>query len=154
MATHCSILAWRILWIFIGKTYAEAEAPILWPPDVKNWLIRKDPDWGQEKWARENKMVGWHHWLNGHEFEQTPGDSAGQGSLARWGLGVCKSQTQLSNWTTATCLLSICLFLYYLSICLVIKQHKIDPFSKFLITQYSALNPRSAQRSKTYRLYN
>ena len=74
-------------WIFIGRTDAEAEAPILWPPDVKSWLIRKDPDAGKD-WREEQKgmtgyeMVGWHHWLNGHEFEQTPGDGEGQGGLA------------------------------------------------------------------------
>ena len=67
-------------WIFIEKTDAEAEAPILWPPDAKNWLTGKDPDAGkdrgQEKMgATEDEMVGWHLWLNGHEFEQTPGDS-------------------------------------------------------------------------------
>ena len=61
-------------WIFIGRTDAEAETPIYWPPDVKNWLIGKDPDagkdWGQEeKGMTKHKMVGWHHWLNGHEFE-------------------------------------------------------------------------------------
>ena len=66
---------------------AEAEAPILWPPDVKSQLIEKDPDagkhWGQEeKGVTEDEMVGWHHWLNGHEFEQTQGDSEGQRSLA------------------------------------------------------------------------
>ena len=66
---------------------SEAEAPILWPLDVKNWPIGKDPvagkDWGQEeKGATEDEMVGWHHRLNGHEFEQTLGDSEGQGSLA------------------------------------------------------------------------
>ena len=73
-------------WIFIGRTDAEAKAPILWPPDVKGWLIRKDPDagkdWWQEKGMREDEMVGWHHWLNGHEFEQAPGDGEGQESLA------------------------------------------------------------------------
>ena len=74
-------------WIFIVKTDAEAEAPILWPPGVKSWLTGKDPDagkdWGQEKKrATEDEMIGWHHQLNGHEFEQTPGDSEGQGSLA------------------------------------------------------------------------
>jgi len=63
------------LWIFIGRMDAEAEAPVLWPPDSKSWLIGKDPDagkdWGQEeKGAAEDEMVGWHHWLNGHEFEQ------------------------------------------------------------------------------------
>ena len=61
-------------WIFIGRTNSEAETPILWPPDEKNWLIWKDPDagkdWGQEKKGMtEDEMVGWHHWLNGHEFE-------------------------------------------------------------------------------------
>ena len=61
-------------WIFIGRTDAEAEAPILWPPDVKNWLIWKDPDAGkdwrqEEKGMTEDEMVGCHHWLNGHEFE-------------------------------------------------------------------------------------
>ena len=74
-------------WIFIGRTDAEAEALIVWPPDAKSQLIRKDPnagkDWGQEeKGVTEDKIVGWHHWLNEHEFEQTPGDSEGQGSLA------------------------------------------------------------------------
>ena len=66
-------------WIFIGRTNAEAKAPILWPPDEKNWLTGKDPDagkdWGQEKWVTEDEMVEWHHWLNGYEFEQTPGDN-------------------------------------------------------------------------------
>ena len=61
-------------WIFIGRTDVEAETPILWPPDVKSWLVWKDPDagkyWGQEeKGTTEDEMVGWHHWLNGHEFE-------------------------------------------------------------------------------------
>ena len=74
-------------WVFIGRTDAEAEASTLWPPDAKSRLIGKDlgsgKDWGQEeKRATENEMVGWHHWLNGHEFELTPGDDEGQGSLA------------------------------------------------------------------------
>ena len=65
-------------WIFIRKTDVEAETPILWPPDVKNWLIGKDPDAGkdwrqEEKGMIEDEMVGWHHWLNEHEFEQAPG---------------------------------------------------------------------------------
>ena len=60
--------------MFIGKTDAEAETPVLWPPDVKSWLIWKDTDggkdWGQEeKETTEDEMVGWHHWLNRHEFE-------------------------------------------------------------------------------------
>ena len=74
-------------WLFIGRTDAEAEAPILWPPDVKNWLIGKDPDAGkdwrqEEKGTTKNEMVGWHHWLNGHEFEQAPGVGDQQGGLA------------------------------------------------------------------------
>ena len=73
--------------MFTGRTDAEAETPILWPPDVKNWLLGKDldagKDWGQEeKGAIEDEMVEWHHWLNGHEFEPAPRDSKGQGSLA------------------------------------------------------------------------
>ena len=68
-------------WIFIGRADAEAEAPILWLPDAKNQVTGKDPDvgkdWGQEKEATEDEIVGWHHQLNGHEFEQTLGDSEG-----------------------------------------------------------------------------
>ena len=78
-------------WIFIRRT--DAEAPILWPPDVKSWLIGKDPDTGkdwrqEEKGTTEDEMAGWHHRLDGHEFEQTLGDNEGQGSLAccsQWG---------------------------------------------------------------------
>ena len=96
-------------WIFIERT--KAEAPILWPPDEKSWLIGKDPDafigkdWGQEeKGATEDEVVGWHHQLSGHECEQIPGDSEGQGSLvccSPWG---CKEldRTGFSNWTSTT----------------------------------------------------
>ena len=78
-------------WIFIGRT--DAEAPILWPPDAKSWFIGRDPDAGkdwrqEEKGTTENEMIGWHHWLNGHESEQTQGDGEGQGGLAccnSWG---------------------------------------------------------------------
>ena len=92
-------------WMFIGRTDAEAETPILWPPDVKNWLIRKDPDagkdWRQEKGTTENEMVGWYHWHDGHAFEQAPGVGDGQGGLAccsPWG---CKESdtTEWLNWT-------------------------------------------------------
>ena len=91
-------------WIFTRRADAEAEAPILWPLDKKNWLIRKDldtgKDWGQEeKGATGNEMVGWHHRLDGHESEQTPGVGDGQGSLTCSVHGVAKSRTQLSNWT-------------------------------------------------------
>ena len=70
-------------WLFIGRTVAEAEAPILWPLDAKSWLTGKDPhagnDRGQEKGGTDYEMVGWHPWHNGCESEQTPGDSEGQG---------------------------------------------------------------------------
>ena len=82
-------------WIFIGRTdaEAEAEAPIFWPSDAKSWLIKKDHEDGkyggqEEKGWTEDQMFGWHHQLNGHEFEQTLGDSEGQGSLvccSPWG---------------------------------------------------------------------
>ena len=83
-------------WIFIGRTDTEAETPILWPPDVKNWLTGKDPDAGkdwrqEEKGTTEDEMVGWHYQLDGHEFEQAPGVGDGKGSLAccsPWGCQV------------------------------------------------------------------
>ena len=79
--------------MFIGMTNAETEAPVLWPPDVKNWLTGKDPDAGQdwrqeEKGTTEGEMVGWHHWLDGRECEQAPGTGDGRGSLmcySPWG---------------------------------------------------------------------
>ena len=91
-------------WIFIWRTDAEAETPILWPPDAKKWFTGKDPDAGkdwrqEEKRMTEDEMVGWHHQLNGHEFEHL-GDGEGQGSLHAAVHGVAKSQTWLSNWTT------------------------------------------------------
>ena len=71
--------------MFIGWTDAEAEIPILLPPDAKNWHPEKDPDagkdWRQEKGTTEDEMVGWHHWVDGHEFEQASGVGDGQGSL-------------------------------------------------------------------------
>ena len=74
-------------WVFTGRTDAEAEAPILWPSDVRNWLIGKDcnagKDWRrEEKGTTEDEMVGWHHRLNGHGFGWTPGVGDGQGDLA------------------------------------------------------------------------
>ena len=82
-----SILKGNQSWIFIGRTVAEAETPILWPLNSKKWLIGKAPDAGkdrrqEEKGSTEDEMVGWHHWLNGHEFEQAPGFGDGQGRLA------------------------------------------------------------------------
>ena len=89
-------------WIFIGKTDAKAETPILWPPEVKNWHIWKDPDAGkdwrqEEKGMIEDKMVGRYHQLNGHEFKQAPGVSDGQGSLAccsTWG----HKESDMTEW--------------------------------------------------------
>jgi len=93
-------------WIFIWRTDAEAETPILQPPDGKNWLIGKDPDAGKDwrqnkKGMTEDKMVGWHHQLNGHEFEQAPGVGDGQGDLMCSSPWACKESdmTKWLNWT-------------------------------------------------------
>ena len=95
-------------WIFIRRTDVEAEAPIFWPPDVKNRLIRKDPHAGkgwrqEEKGTTEDEMVGWHHWLDGHAFEQALGVGDGQGSLAccsPWDHKELDATEQL-NWNTS-----------------------------------------------------
>ena len=93
-------------WVFIGRTDAEAETPILWSPHEKSWLIGKDldawRDWGQEeKGTTEGEMAGWHHWLDRHEFEWTPGVGDGQRGLAccdSWGHKELDTIEQL-NWT-------------------------------------------------------
>ena len=103
-------------WDFFGRTDAKAESSVLWPPDVKSWLIGKDSDagrdWGQEKGTTEDEMAGWHHWLNGSESEWTPGVGDGQGGLAccnSWGRKE-SDMTERLNWTEyihdehATCL--------------------------------------------------
>jgi len=131
-------------WLFIGRTDAEAETPILWPPDVKNWFIGKDPDAGkdwrwEEKGMTEDEIVGWHHRLNGHEFEPALGVGDGQGTQAccsPWG---CKSRTWLRDWTeliyykqiTAISLVAVChhikllqcYWLYFLSAHYVVVTH-------------------------------
>ena len=91
-------------WIVTGRTDAEVAAPILWPPDAKSQHTRKDPgagkDWGLEKGATEDEMVGWHHWLNGQEFEQTLEDSEGPGSLlccSPWGRKELDMTERLNN---------------------------------------------------------
>ena len=89
-------------WIFIGRSDAEAEDPILWPPDTKRRLIRKDPDAGQEQKGATEDEVGWHHWFNGHELEQTLRDREGQGTLACCSTRGHKCWTQLCNWTKTT----------------------------------------------------
>ena len=93
-------------WVFIGKTDVEAETPILWPWDAKNWLIWKDPDAGkdwapEEKGTTEGEMVGWHLQHNGHEFGWTPGVGDGQGGLACCGSWGHKESdtTEGLNWT-------------------------------------------------------
>ena len=94
--------------IFIGRSDAEAETPILWLPDAKNWLIGKDPDagkdWRQEETGMtEDEMVGWHHRLNGHEFEQAPRVGDGQVSLVCSVHGIAKIRIRLSDWTELNC---------------------------------------------------
>ena len=90
-------------WIFVGRTHAEAEAPILWPSDAKNCLTGNDPDAGkdwrqEEKGTTEDEMVGWHHWLHGHELEQALGVGDGQGSLACCSSWDCK-ESDMTEWT-------------------------------------------------------
>ena len=93
-------------WVFIGRTDAIAETPILWPPHAKSWLIGEDPDAGrdwrqEEKGTTEDEMAGWHHWLDGCEFEWTPGVDDGQGRQAccnSWGHKESDTTEQL-NWT-------------------------------------------------------
>ena len=94
------IMLLKIHYDFFGRTDAEAETPILWPPDMKSWLIWKDPDagkdWGQEeKGTTEDEMVGWHHWLNGHAFEWTLAVGDRQGGLA-----CCSSRGRKESDTT------------------------------------------------------
>ena len=102
-------------WIFIKRTDAEAEIPILWPPNEKSWLIRKDPDAGKD-WRQEKKgltddeMAGWHHWFDRHEFEQALGVGDWQGSLAcynPWG----HKKLDMTEWLNWTELMMICWFL-------------------------------------------
>jgi len=100
---------WNQSWVFIGRTDAEAAAPILWPPDAKNQLIRKDLDAGrdwrqEEKQTTEDEMVGWHHQLNGREFEKALEDGEGQGSLAcysPWGCKEADMTEQLNNFPSS-----------------------------------------------------
>ena len=96
----------RSAWVFFGRNDAKAETPVLWPPQATSWLIGKDPDagrgWGQEeKGTTEDEMAGWHHRLDGHEFEWTLGVGDGQGGLAccnSWGRKESDTTEQL-NWT-------------------------------------------------------
>ena len=98
-------------WVFIGRTDAEAETPIVWPPDAKVWLIWKDfdvgRDWGQEeKGTTEDEMAGWHHWFDGHESQWTLGVGDGQGGLACFGPWGCK-ESDTTEWLNRTELMSV-----------------------------------------------
>ena len=103
-------------WVFFGRNDAKVETPVLWPPHVKSWLTGKDSDaqrdWGQEeKGTTEAEMAGWHHWLNGHESEWTPGVGDGQGGLAccnSWGRKESDTTERL-NWTETYLILRITL---------------------------------------------
>ena len=98
-------------WVFIGRTDAEAESPILWPPVAKNWLIGKDPDdgkdWRWEEILTEDVMVGWHHWLSGHEFEYLWELVMDREAWRAAVHGVAKSQTRLRDWTELNCALLV-----------------------------------------------
>ena len=126
-------------WGFFGRTDTEAETPILWPPHVKSWLIWKDPDvgrdWGQdEKGTTEDEMAGWHHWLDGREFELTPGVGDGQGGLAccdSWGHKESHMTEQL-NWTELNWMLSPCVHMEKCRLggfccCSCLFEHGITP---------------------------
>ena len=134
MLLNCSVDSWESLdckgfqpvnpngnryWIFTGRIDAEAETPILWPPDVKNWLFGKDPDAGKD-WRQEKKgttddeMVGWHPWLDGHKFELTPGVGDGQEGLAScspWGHKESDT-TEWLNWTESNYIVSFPVVMY------------------------------------------
>ena len=141
-------------WIFIGRANADAEAPILWPLDAKNWLTGKDPDAGkewrqEEKGMTEDEMVGWHHWLNAHEFEQAPGDGDRPGSpecCSPWGL----KELNMSKWLHWTTKYSIYIFchsnshhslMYYPSfgfiIPFILGTHLISLFEMFFHSMFS-----------------
>ena len=121
-------------WVFIGRTDVEAETPILWPPDVKSWLIWKDPDAGkdwrqEEKGTTEDEMAGWHHWLNAHEFGQVLGDGEGQGKLYAAVHGVRKSWTRGGDRTT-TCLFLSFRLLHTLTVGILILLVFMDHLRK------------------------
>ena len=110
-------------WVLIGRTDAEAETPILWPPDEKSWLTGKDPvarkDWGrEEKGTTEDEMAGWHHRLDGHRFGWTPELVLDREAWRAAAHGVIKSRTQLSNWTELIPNV-LSLVLYLLALCLI-----------------------------------
>ena len=107
-------------WAFIGRTDAKAETPILWPPHAKSWLIGKDSDAGrdwrqEEKGMTEDEMAGWHHWLDGHEFEWTLEVGEGQGGLASLDSWGCKESdmTEWLNWTEDNGMFEVYVFFFF-----------------------------------------
>ena len=122
-------------WILIGRTDAEAGVPMLWPPDAKNWLIGKDPgagkDWRQEeKVTSEDEMVWWHHWLDGHEFEQAPGSGEWQGGLrccSPWGRKEPDTTEWLNNSNTHTYI-----FLNWFTL----KEYSLDAHLSLLLPKH------------------
>ena len=135
-------------WVFIGRTDAEAETPVLWPPHVKSWLTGKDPDagrdWGQEeKGMTEDEIVGWHHWHNGHEFGWTLGVSDGQGGLACCGSWGCKESdmTEWLNWTELTFVLPILPGIWWR---LYIRWLNVLKFSEIFFYHLTVSSPISA----------
>ena len=126
--------------VFIGRTDTEAEAPILWPPDMKNWLFGKDPDAGRdwrqdEKGMTEYEMAGWHHQLTGCKFEQATGVGDGREAWCAAFHGVSKSQTRLSDWTELNQILipasvvTFCLFVLlsclFVLLCLEVQDNQV-----------------------------
>ena len=138
-------------WIFTGRTDVEAETPILWPPDVKNWVTWKDPDAGkdwrqEEKGTTEDEIVGWHYQLNGHEFDSTPGVGDGQGRLAcccPWGLRVGHDWVTELNWTESQGLTS--LIAHLVKNLPAVQETRVrsldweDPLEKEIATHFSIL---------------
>ena len=138
-------------WVFIGRTDAEAEAPILWPPDAKSQLIRKEPDAGKE-WMQEEKgtakidMVERHHWLNVHEFEQVLGDGKEQGGLAccsPWGCKELDTTEQLNkkndrrNYTMKALFINKCidnLLIKQNRVAILITEKEYGPWIKCIIS--------------------
>ena len=120
-------------WTFIGRTDAEVEAPILWPPDMKTQFMGKDPDagkdWGQEeKGTSENKMIGWHHWLNGHDFKQTLGDGEGQEHACPRGL----KESDATEWLNSN-KMSFHIRLYSSNFSKVSRWNELQTFLSLLL---------------------
>ena len=140
-------------WIFIGRTDTEAEAPILWPPDWKIWLIGKEPDAGKDwkqKGMTEDEMVGWHHWVNGHEFEQTLWVC-----YSTWGRKESDTTEQLNNKRHAK--IKIILLLYFLVFLIYWwlrrKKKKKTSFIFFLETYRRETSPWSKKQMPIFHFF-